>query len=182
MIKRVLLSLVFVMGFSTAHAGLLIEPNVGFAVSGGWEQGNQDDDLSMTHIGSRIGYLTAMGLMFGGDLQYGMGTISDTTEADVTTMDLGLFVGYQSFMGLRVYGAYFLSSLIDYDVASNLEMTGAGFKLGVGYQFVEYFALNLEYHMMTYDEAESTSGSGSLINDFETNLIMISASFPIHIF
>ncbi len=185
MMKRVFLTIVLVFGFSAAHAGFLIEPNVGFAVQGGWDFSVVDDDVTMTHLGSRIGYMTPMGLMFGGDVQYGTGTYKTlgtgfTTDLDGTSLDLGAFVGFQSMIGFRGYISYMAASSIDLDDTSSTKFTGTGFKLGAGYQIVEYFALNLEYHMMSYTDFEDNTSSGSLGNDFEVNLIMINASFPIN--
>ncbi len=168
-----------------ANAGFHLEPNIDYTLSGEWEQGNADDDLSMLLIGVKLGYQAPMGLQVGGDIQIGAGSIdAGNSDFDSAQVDFGAYLGYQSPIGIRASFSYYLGSALAIDGAGDPTYTGNGFRLGVGYSFkrqnLSWLAVNLNYSIRSYDEIDDnfTIGSQSLINDFETESIMLSVSFP----
>ena len=176
------------LGFSTtAFAGFHMEPYVGANITGDYEfsgLGGTSGDYSRTNFGIKLGYQAPVGIQIGGDIQLGTGSYDASAgggDADSANAEFGAYLGYQSMMGLRGYVGYMFSSAVIVDqVPSDDTYTGNGFKLGVGYSFmamnVPWFAVNLEYHMMSYDEVETNSVSSTV--DFTNNAIMIVASFP----
>lgn len=175
---KLLVVLGVVCGVSAAQAGFHFEPYLGFGVSGTWEQGSSDGDMSQTNYGVKLGYQAPMGFQVGGDIQLGTGSIeSGSSDLDYAALGLGAYVGYQSMMGVRGYLSYLFNNALALDSAFDPIYTGSGIKLGVGYRIIEWFAVNLEYHMMTYDEYETSLGSTG-IEDLKTNVIAINVSFP----
>ncbi len=178
-----LLAIVCVMGFSPlAQAGFHMEPHIGFGVSNDWDSGSDSGDLSKTIGGIKLGYQADMGLQVGGEIQIGTGTFKQSsgtfgTDVDMVDVGIGPYLGYQSMLGIRGYLGVFRSAMALNDTLDST-LTGVGFKLGAGYRFVDWFALNLEYITTSYDEADTNLGSGSIDPKFKVNTIMLVASFP----
>jgi hypothetical protein len=187
---RLLIVLASFVGLSsTAHAGFLIDPYLGYAVSGGWSDNDgtppQDGDGTTLSLGARLGWQTMMGLQLGLDVERAQSTLNDianggTADADTTALAYGPFIGFQSMMGVRAYFSYYLSSNSEVD-DSNPGQTfiGSGFKLGLGYRIIEYFTVNLEYTSLSYDEVEV--GGITFNEDFTADFISLAVSFPIHL-
>lgn len=169
---------------SLAHAGFHFEPYLGFAVDGEWDSGGTKDDVSMTEFGLKMGYQAPSGFQVGGDIQLGAGTYDGLgvggADMKAGAAAFGLYLGYQSPMGLRGYAHYLFASALAFDDTDDTAFSGDGFKLGVGYSVLPWLALNLEYHVMKYDE-----GKNNLVSDFvsmspehKNNFIFVNVSFP----
>lgn len=178
-----------VLGFtSLSQAGFLLEPYLNQSITGDAEDaGTLDADMAATLYGARIGYQSARGWMVGGDIQRGTGKFSQDTlvnDAEVDFQGLAAFFGYQTLMGLRFVGSYFLSGTANITNATpEFEYNkGSGFKATVGYSFMNmgahWFALNLEYHSMTYDEAEQGATTFTA-QDGKSTGIFLGVSFPL---
>lgn len=182
-----LLAVAAIMTFAFgAQAGFHLEPYTGLSVTGDYDAGNNNTgDFSVRNFGTKLGYQAASGLHFGGDIQLGVGEFSPdaagATDDDGGLAAFGAYVGYQTAMGFRVYGTYlFRSALVVDGLINDTTFTGDGFKVGAGYSFnqfdIPWLAVNLEYHTMNYDEAESGGISGTA--DLDTNFVMLLVSFP----
>lgn len=174
----------------TANAGFLIEPYVGYSVSSGedgmspptkWEQ-------TAPFFGARLGYQN-LGFMGGLDFTHGMeAEIEETSGATTTKTDVdqntfGAFFGYNFPIMLRVWGAYYFSTVLGVQSGSGLgnDIKGSGYGLGVGYTGLPFVALNLEYRRMTFDEVETLIGQTVKLTSEEEqdfNQIMLSVSMP----
>src|SRR5690606_24687798 len=103
----------------SANAGFLIEPYIGYSISSGedglnpatkWEQ-------NAPFFGARLGY-QALGFMGGLDFAHGMeAEIEETSGGTVTKVDVdqnnfGAFFGYNFPVMLRVWGAYYFSTVL----------------------------------------------------------------------
>lgn len=164
-----------------ANAAVLLDPYLGHTITGDWEMGAADEKFTNLTFGSRLGYQTIEGLQFGLDVQLGKGKFNYQGGGDDSTSntDFGAFVGYQSFMGFRAYFAYMFSGQYKVDSANNPPtFKGSALKIGVGYQFMEHFTMNLEYIANTYGKVKDEDGTSDLGSDLKANAIMISASFP----
>ncbi len=180
-----------------ARAGLLIEPYLGFSLAGSGDSTfgttTYDHSYSSPTVGGRLGY-GMLGFMAG--IDYSMQSFdlksevgSTTYEDGVSKNQLGLFVGYELPILLRVWGTYFLSGKIDGDDAqaagtlfdSRYEFSdGGGYALGAGFTGLPFVSINLEYRTLEYDKGEL---SGANITNYNEKLnlseVMLSVSLPL---
>ncbi len=66
------------------------------------------------------------------------------------------------------------TAFINHFVESGIEFGGSGVGLGVGFKFMPFVSVNLEYRSFEYDRKVLTNG----IVDFSDSEIFISASVP----
>ena len=173
---KALVALATLTGFvSTAHAGVLIEPYLGY-LTGKVEQSSNDWDISGVNFGARLGYKSFLGLM--GGLDYMTGKLEDDANPknDVTPSQLGVFVGFEFPILLRVYGVYGISNKAEFkdSATTNKYEGGDNIKLGVGFTALPLLSINLEYIMASYDEMDGNS----LTNDLNIKTYGLSVSAP----
>lgn len=145
-----------------AQAGFLIDPYMGYALSGSTNSGAK---VSGSDMGLRLG-LSTMGFGYGVDA-----TVSGTYKHEslgVTTnynpSHMGLFLSYKFPIIFRGYATYFLNSKI---TSGSTSITGNGTKIGIQYTGLPFIALGVEMYTMNYTEQDvagvksSTSGSES---------------------
>ncbi|MBY0315617.1 MAG: hypothetical protein K2Q26_08865 [Bdellovibrionales bacterium] len=166
-----------------SQAGFHFEPYIGAAIKGEWESGSSKDDVSMTELGFKMGYQAPSGFQVGGELQLAGSTYDrflSTTDTKAGLAAFGLYMGYQSEMGLRGYAHFLFASALAFDDVDKTGLGGNGFKLGVGYSFVSWFAINLEYHLMKYTKYKDNDVSDftSLTPEFKNNFVFLTFSFP----
>ena len=194
--KQYLRILSFVAFFtaSSANAGLLLEPYLGYIVSGGGDAkfssggSTWDLDYSGLQLGGRLGF-SKLGLMAGLDYSFGSHEVESTSGAttfkdDVDRDQLGFFVGYQFPMMLRVWGTYFFNAASegtqtgDHLFENTDEFSGSGMALGVGYTGLPFLSINLEYRTFDYDEWKSNGVDQANFQKYETTEILLSVSAP----
>ncbi len=177
---------------SLATAGWHVEPNVGYTLTGEWDQANSDNDLTYFNFGIKTGYQAPFGLIAGADIQYGVGTFDgltgSNTDIDAVVGSFGLILGYQAPFGLRGFVSYIPVAISIFDDALDTRYDGSGFKLSLGYSFamtgIEWLAINLDYVAITYDEGENdnTIGTQNLANDLDSTAVILNVSFPFDFF
>ena len=197
--KRLLLGLsALLMLTSTASAGFLIDPYLGFRFSGeiveDTNRGDEDEyEFSGLAYGARVGY-DYFGIMFG--VEYGMASSDIEQSADPECAgiancsvvgkkhegdfkNLGIFVGYNVPLMFRVWFTYFLSAEMELtgktdqtdlggDTNSTTTYDGGGYSLGVGYTGLPFLSINLEYKKLTYNEIDFV-GAFSATADLPTS-------------
>ncbi|OFZ26679.1 MAG: hypothetical protein A2381_16940 [Bdellovibrionales bacterium RIFOXYB1_FULL_37_110] len=197
MFKFFLLS--FILFAINSHAGILLEPYLGYALLGDGEvtvsNTKYENEYSTPTFGGRLG-LQHLGFMMGVDysiqnFEMESKTGSTTYEDDVKKKQLGIFVGYNFPVMFRIWGTYFLSSSFEGDdtVAAtnrydaNDELTdGSGFALGIGYRPISYVSLNLEYRKFEYDTWEQGGVEATNITkDQKLSEILLSVSLPFNV-
>lgn len=144
---------------STASAGVLLDPYIGYAVSGNYGGGS----VSGYDLGLRLG-LSNLGLSAGADVTLaGKYTYkSNTGSGDAKPLHTGVFVSYTFPVLVRAYATYFVNSKVTTDTSI---ITGNGTKIGVQYTGLPLVAVGVELYSMNYSELEtggvklSTSGS-----------------------
>ena len=135
-----------------SNASLLLEPYAGYYT--GSITGTSSYSISGVGYGGRLGFQN-LGFMVGADYLSGSwtGTINNVSTTYVPS-DLGVFVGYDFPILLRIYGEYIAiaSQQSTANGASNTA-TGTGYKLGVGYKFMPFLSVNFELlgHTFTKD-------------------------------
>jgi len=176
--------LVFLVTFiSRANAGLLVEPVLGYNLSGsmttdigGFEDVSGGTGLGM---GARLGY-TNLGLQVGVDyLKSSITMDDDTVDEAINMTEMGAFVGFKFPVLLRVYAGYIFSANADTEVgtAECKFSEGSGTKFGVGFTGLPFINVNVEYRSGSFDKTE--------VNDVEVDsdstykALMLSLSLPL---
>lgn len=181
----------------SARAGILIEPYLGFSLAGSGDTtlgtAKYDHSYSTPTIGGRLGY-GMLGFM--GGIDYSMQSfdleseVGSTTYKDgVSKSQLGIFVGYNLPILLRVWGTYYLSSKVEGDDAnttgqfidSRYEYSdGGGYALGAGFTGLPFVSINLEYRTLEYDKAELSGANVTSYNEkMDLSEILLSVSLPL---
>lgn len=173
--KKILMifTAVFTMS-SVSQASINVEPFLGYTFSG--EVGTSD--LTGVGYGARVGYDLALGLGFGAEYFQGSYTAENTAgvESDFEPTDIGVYVSYDFPILVRAWATYVISGKEDSGAA---ELSGNGFKVGVGFTGLPFVAINLEYTTINYDESE-TAGVTTAI-DRDRDGIMLNVSLPLSI-
>lgn len=159
---------------SQAHAGILLEPYLGYH-TGNYKVGNGKYDMNGPTFGGRVGYQN-LGLFLGVDYMLGKWKDDASDSRDASPTDLGLFVGYEFPVMLRVYATYaFDSELKLKGGAINDKYEGTSMKFGLGFTALPMVSVNLEYITGTYDEANGVS----LASKLKTSMYGLSVSLPL---
>lgn len=175
-ILALLSAFILVGAAQTASAGVHLEPYVGYA-KGSWEQGAAGADYTGVVYGGRLGY-TMLGLA--GGVEYMGGNLSDDAviSSDITPADLGLWVGYTFPILIRAYATYFFEAKSSFkNVTGTSKVEGTGMKLGVGFTFLPFLSVNLEYLTNEFDENQN----GALTTKINSKATMVTLSVPLDI-
>jgi hypothetical protein len=168
-----------------AQAGFLIEPFLGYTVSGETESAGESDDVTALTYGARLG-LTTLGFMYG--IEYNMGNYTvkgDDGDSDGDFTNLGAFVGYEFPVMFRVWFSYYFNSTATPESEGNSEIDfkGSGTSLGLGYTGLPFVSINLVYTTNTFDEMEGTilgnSVNTSLTDELKMETITLGVSVPL---
>lgn len=179
-LSQLSLVLLLIFGYvSNSHAGLLIEPLVGFSYGklNSEFSGSSTDasGIKGASYGGRLGYQN-----FG--LQLGLDYLSSnmTYDADdnkFKTSEFGGFIGYEFPVLLRVYAGFVFSGTgeaVDNSTTTDFK-GGTGPKIGVGLTLLPFLDFNVEYRSITYKEEDL--GSGVNLN-VDYNAVMVGFSLP----
>lgn len=190
-----LTSLFFLM--NSASAMFHVEPYLGYAKGSGDKDASDPNDVNDPEykglgFGARLG-LNYMGLLIGGTYDSNGLTLTDddapNAEVDYKGTNMGLFVGYDFPLGLRLWLSYYLSADFEVDTINNAnsfasgdELSGSGYSIGAGYSIIPMIlSLNLEYKSFTYDEFKDgeTGQTVNLTRDSELSYLFLSVSAPL---
>lgn len=171
MTKQILGFVIFCLLGSFASAGVLIDPYLGYAVSGNTGAAS----VSGYDMGLRLG-LSNLGLAAGADITLvGNYTYKNNgVSSDAKPLHTGVFVSYTFPVLVRAYGTYFVNSKIADDTTT---VTGNGTKIGVQYTGLPLVAVGIELYSMNYSETE-TAGLKSSTSGSETQT-RLAISLPI---
>ena len=172
--KNLLLAVLLVFSVAQARADFLIEPLIGYTIAGDVGEATKYD-ASGAGFGARVGFQT-LGLMAGLDYQSNSLTLDTTpTETDADSTEIGLFVGYEFPILLRVWGAYMVSGEADFGASGKYKGL-SGTKFGIGWTGLPFLCINLEFKSYEYDEDEP----GATLNPAaEYTATMLSVSLPL---
>ncbi len=196
--KGIKLLLVSIFTLSLSHAGILIEPQLGYIVSGGGEftvsGANYDDSYSGLTYGARLGY-QALGLMAGVsyfatsyETESKCSNCSPTSaKTDYDQTSIGAFAGYNFPIMLRAWVGYHFSVKEEATKASSYSNKGDYWKgsateIGIGFTPLPLVSLNLIYKMFDYDKFKNgVSGVESSPSGYEPKEIQLAVSVPFNI-
>jgi hypothetical protein len=172
--KKFAIILALFLAAPIAQADILLEPYLGY-YKGTSDDGSTKTDFNGVGFGGRVGY-QKLGFMVGGEFMSAKWTDDDTPSNDITPTVLGVFVGYNFPVLLRVWGTYGIStkSKVD-DGTTSIDLKGNSLKLGVGTTILPLVSINLEYMTSTFDEADGVS----LATDIKQNTYGLSVSLPL---
>jgi hypothetical protein len=199
--KNFILSFALLAMFSSAaSAGIHLEPYVGYAKG---SEGNHTPtttdanaaDYTGIGFGARVG-ISYLGLLAGATYDSQGLTSSDddtpTLEIDFKGTNMGVFVGYEFPLGLRLWGTYYASASFEFDGITGANGSalvgdaykGTGIGLGVGMSVIPMvMAINLEYKSFSYDEYDDaqTGITTSLTGNAEasSSYLVLSVSAPL---
>jgi hypothetical protein len=129
-------------------------------------------------------------------------TVTATDFTSIEIVNMGLFVGYNTPIGMRIFLTYLLkaegvltstnSILTDFDNGLipdqsttrklKTKIKGDGLKLGVGYMPISNVSLNFEYQMIKWkeliNELEGESATKQSLSSTETKAYALSLTFP----
>jgi hypothetical protein len=168
---------------NTSFASLLLEPHVGYNLSGSGTNNGLKLEYSGPQIGARVGYQN-LGFMTGLDYTMSSGDVDSTfagvkSTQEFSTNDVGIFVGYNFPILIRVWGTYYFSNTMELKT-SNIEYSGNTKELGVGFTALPFLSINAMYRMVTHDEAKSSVATTSL-SDYNYNEIVLGVSLPFNL-
>lgn len=175
MIKQLVIAMSFLALIGGAHqaqAMFMIEPYLNIVASGEYEQdATGTTDLSGMVYGARLG-ASMLGLM--GGIEYMGGKVEDDNNDEFKPADIGVFVGYELPILLRVYGTYFVKSKWTVD---DSDFEGTGVKVGVGYTGLPFVSVNVEYG--TWDHGDIDGATAPTGTALKSKLVMVGISLPL---
>ena len=172
----ILLLTVCLGGF--AHAGILIEPNVGYdfgdakrttllGVSG-------TESISGVSYGLRLGYKFLVPWVA---LDYSMSDQKNEDNESYKKTALGAVIGADLPIGIRIFGGYGFDEKFDNEGA---ELAGTYTKVGLGMKLVPMIAFNVEYIMHKLEKVDDVDVD-TLFSKAEYNSIYLSLSIPFNL-
>lgn len=168
-----LLSLLLITYSTVSHAGLLLEPSVGYnftsKTSTTEKNYNSGDGIG---YGGRLGYTTGTFQLGFDYLKSEINMSSGDFDRDIYEEDLGVFLGYKFERLFKIYGTYIYSATGETKISDrnqNLE-NGTGFKFGVGVTILPLLDVNLDYRKVGFNR------------DIAVDSMMLSLSLPFDLF
>ena len=190
--RLILLVTPLLMWVTSAQAGgLIIEPFVGYTVSGEFDAEtdlNGKGSITGPSLGARVGY-GLLGFTFGLEYITNLEREIDNDVAGVEDFDfestgLGVYAAFDFPILLRVYAGYSFwyegsTTGNTSGVKTDLE-DGSGLTLGVGYTGLPFVSINLEYRTYSFDTAVQ-NGVESNLSTADADQIMLGVSLPLDI-
>lgn len=206
---KIILGPCLVLFSNVSSAALLIEPHLGYNLSGSANYtGNVNaiisgqsinvpvgfkDKYSGLQYGGRIGFQYTPGIMFGLDYNkssysvkttYNDGSAPDKDSYDRS--EIGAFLGASLPWSLRVWYSYYIMTL---KVSKSNSVSGAtngdkndgnSSEIGVGYSPLSFMSVNFLYRTITYKDGDSNSvGAYTMSPKYKAHEIVLGLSFPI---
>lgn len=159
---------------SAANAGILLDPYVGYIISGNSNSGS-GSKVTGNDLGVRLGY-SNLGFGIGADVTFA-GTYNYDASGTTTSgkpLHTGAFVSFALPILLRGYATYFVNTKVS---DSNTAVTGKGTKLGVQYTGLPIVAIGVEVFTTNYSEIEILGNKVSTSGTETQTRLAISAPF-----
>lgn len=190
--KKIITLLAFIT--IQSHAAFLLEPYLNYNIGSGdsTEDGVKSDYSSSSFaFGGRVGF---QNLGFMGGLDASMGSFNYDTktpgeadyENETDLKRIGVFVGYDFPVLLRVWASYHFLNELDITKSNNISISGYKIKgnsleLGVGFTPLPLLSLNIGYRMNTFNELETPTSSETYSGSeqLKINEIFLGVSLPL---
>jgi hypothetical protein len=178
-IKLVLLSAFAILTFNqTASAGLLLEPYLGYVVSGQAKL-NGSSNFKGSEYGARAGYSAfdfAVGIEYAG-VNF---TDDSAVQQTLTAGDLGIFASFSFPILVRAYGTYIPAPMLKSSGGglTSTYKSGNIVKLGVLFTTLPFVHVGLEYTTGTYSKVDLGGGELDLANNLVTTAYALVVTLP----
>jgi hypothetical protein len=170
--KRILMSLISVLIMcSSANAGILLDPYVGYIITGD----SSGSKITGNDLGVRIGY-SNLGFGIGADVTFA-GTYTYENSGVSTSgkpLHTGIFASFALPILFRGYATYFVNTKVA-DGSTNI--TGNGTKLGVQYTGLPIVAIGVEVYTMNVTDVEVAGVKASASGTQTQTRLAVSAPF-----
>lgn len=165
----------------SAEASLLIEPHIGYNITGKADYSLDKTKYNGPQYGARLG-VQFVGLMTGLDYTHSTFTYKTTAgdigETDQKRDQIGVFAGYNLPILLRAWAGYIFSDKRTQTSGGTYWTKGSGTEFGLGFTGLPFLSINLQYRMSKYDE----DSAGVLNPEWETKEIVLGISAPLTLF
>ena len=117
----------------SAHAGIIIQPYVGYESGALKQDGQADIKTTGSFYGARLGY-KFLGIMMGLDYMTGSEKADQNgAKDDYKPTDYGAFLGYEFPAVIQIYGTFFTNSSTKISPGTYpSDFTGRGVRFGIG--------------------------------------------------
>ncbi len=177
--KKMWLVLALFLGFAgTAHAGIMIEPYLGYEM-GSHTDINPTAKTELVNMGARLAWKSPVMLWLGLDYNLGVSgkyKVDGGSSYDSKHNTLYAVAGVDLPILLRGWVGYGVSDEITVDTAST-KIKGKPVKIGVGFTGLPFISLNFEYIMENLDKIESNAGTNNSPGKMDS--YMLSVSLPL---
>lgn len=169
-----------------AKASLLVEPHIGYNVSGKGTNDGVEDTYNGGQFGLKVGYQT-MGFMVGLDYTKSSFELESksagvTTKSDLERNEIGVFAGYDFPVLARAWVGYYFSNKTKLKDSSD-EFSGNTKEIGVGFKMLPLILtsvnLNFIYRMVDLDEAYISGVKSKIDTSHKEYVIGISLPFTL---
>jgi hypothetical protein len=175
--RKILVALTALLLSAQAHAGIYIEPYLGYEM-GTYKGSGINKEIDGSGYGLRLGYSVPM-LVLG--LEYGMGTLSWEAKNDSTDTgkyeykDLGAFVQVNLPILLSARLGYVFDTQMDVKGGTD-KREGTGIKAGLAFRFIPFLHVNLDYITYNYDKLNSNTTI-----DTDRSTLMLGLGLPVNL-
>lgn len=168
----------------SANASFLIEPHVGYIVSGGIDSyGGYKYEYNDVQYGARLG-IQHLGIMGGfaythAELSNNYTLLSGARTTGISKEkadDIGVFVGYSAPLMLRAWVSYFFSSKNADATHTSIYTKGSTTEIGLGFTPMPLISINASYRMVSHNK---TNTGATLSTKYEPKEIVLGVSLPI---
>ena len=170
---KMILGLVSIILFgASAQAGIILDPYLGYAVSGSTSSGSTvtGNDMGVRVGFNNLGFGLGLDATLAGSYKYENSGVSNS----MTPAHMGVFVSYAFPVLVRAYGTYFVNSKVS---DSTTTVTGNGTKIGVQFTGLPFIAVGVEMYTMNYTDLEISGIKGSASGSETQTRLAISAPF-----
>jgi opacity protein-like surface antigen len=192
--KKCLLALVLMATVTSgAQASLLIEPHLGYNISGTGDFNNEGIPFEIDYNGAQYGLKAGwqlLGFMVG--LDYTLSNPEVETSAagfsgkdKFDTKELGVFAGYNLPILLRAWAGYYFDVTAETSgtgaYEAGTELSGHTMELGIGFTGLPLVSLNLIYRNKAFDEVKDSTGTTKLsgTQEVKASEIVLGVSLPL---
>ena len=197
-LKKLVLCLGFMLSLQMSYAGILIEPQLGYVLTGSYSGGITLNGTSATvnhsyngaEYGARLGY-EFLGVMGGLNYSHSSPSLDCKSCSPSVTWsnsrnDIGIFAGYDAPLFIRAWLAYNFSSKSTATQTTTGStngdyLKGSSTELGLGFKFIPFISINLIYRMMNYT-SENVSNVNYTVSGYKPTEFELAVSAPFNLF
>ena len=174
--KNLVLALSVVLVSTAAHAGMFIEPNIGYQTGEFEVTGSPSTDVKGTALGLRAGYQMVIPWV-ALDAKMFKGKTDEDNSEDISHTDIGITVG-ASVPFVRPFVGYVPAAKIKAEGdTSSVELEGTALKLGLGIKILPLIDINIEQTTYDIKKMDGNDLPAGVEADYKTTTIGLGMTF-----